>query len=1184
MTYASLLERRSKVEHGSSPWICRRIRVMRLSGLVFGLFVTVSIPLAGQITVTTKALPFGGLNQDYTAQLTATGGSGNYSWQISAGNPPPGIFFNQDTGQFSNAPTAVGTFSFTVKVFDNQNININATKQLSIGVMQISNSSELPNGSTCAPYSQTFLISDGPPPPFTWSFGGDSFTPPGLNLDSNTGVLSGTPATTGNFPFTIIAFSPSANIFATKDFSLIVAGLCFITTSLPNGDANSFYRQSVVITGGTAPFAWKVQSGSLPTGVTLDPASGLLSGTPTTPGPYSFTIQVTDHDNATSTQLYNVTINPALAFSSKSPLPPGTAGAVYSQTLAGTGGMPPYVFTSGNLPTGLTLSAAGVLSGSAGAGVFTITVTLTDSLHDAVNMDFQLTIVSAGPTLQVSPMALTFTVPFEGDAPPPQFIDVVPIGTQPINFQVGIDGGAAGTPAPGWISVKPMDPTAPARLVVNVNQGTMAAQTSNARVLISDNSGNITIVMVTLNIVSASPQLQVVPDTLHFAARFAAPGTLVQSLGIRSTGGGGPMSFTTSVQGNSTWVSGVTPVSGRTVPNSTVFVNVQVSTLGLQIGSYHDVIVFTSPAGTIKVPVALFVSGNGAILGLSVTGIRFQARQGGGFSNAQTVEVLDIGDPASSLAWSAEFVNGSQFFTATPTSGNATPDSPGILTLTPNANVLQNTAGGYYGLLKISSSQALNSPLYVVLVLDLQNSASPPLPDPSPAGLVFIATAGKPLSVGQLVNVNTSSASAAAFQVATLTADGGTWLTANPLTGTSTGQTPGQVTITVDASQLAAGIYSGEVDISMSGALRSVNIILIVLPGSTVAAHAVPAATSCTPAKLALAETGLVNNFSVPAGWPAALTVQLNDDCGNAVSNGSVTASFSNGDPPLMLRPGQSPSYSATWQPGVVSPQMTVTLQAQAGALTPATSQLIGSINQNPNAPPVLSENGTVNVFNRVPAGALAPGMIIEVYGAGLATAKGNPGVLPLPTSFQGTSLIVGPDEAPLYFVSGGQLDVQVAAELAPNQQYPVIAILNGALSVPVMADIAPIQLGIAAQTDGTVIAQHGANSAYVTATSPAKPGEVLVIYLSGMGPTNPSVPSGKPAPGSEPLARVTIPPTVSLDGQNATVQFAGLTPGLVGLYQINFQVPANARTGDLTLIVSQNGVSSNPTRLAVAK
>jgi hypothetical protein len=99
------------------------------------------------------------------------------------------------------------------------------------------------------------------------------------------------------------------------------------------------------------------------------------------------------------------------------------------------------------------------------------------------------------------------------------------------------------------------------------------------------------------------------------------------------------LSFSTSVQANSKWIVAVTPGSGQTRVNSTFFLKVQVNTQGLAIGSYHDVIVFSWSGGAVNVPVALFVSGNGAILGLSVTGIRFQARQGGGFTNPQTVAI-----------------------------------------------------------------------------------------------------------------------------------------------------------------------------------------------------------------------------------------------------------------------------------------------------------------------------------------------------------------------------------------------------------------------------------------------------------------------------------------------------------------------------------------------------------------
>ena len=70
---------------------------------------------------------------------------------------------------------------------------------------------------------------------------------------------------------------------------------------------------------------------------------------------------------------------------------------------------------------------------------------------------------------------------------------------------------------------------------------------------------------------------------------------------------------------------------------------------------------------------------------------------------------------------------------------------------------------------------------------------------------------------------------------------------------------------------------------------------------------------------------------------------------------------------------------------------------------------------------------------------------------------------------------------------------------------------------------------------------------------SPAKQGEVVVIYLSGMGATSPAVKSGQPAPGGPNLAKAVVQPTVTLNGQAASVQFAGLSPGFVGLYQVNF-------------------------------
>ena len=166
----------------------------------------------------------------------------------------------------------------------------------------------------------------------------------------------------------------------------------------------------------------------------------------------------------------------------------------------------------------------------------------------------------------------------------------------------------------------------------------------------------------------------------------------------------------------------------------------------------------------------------------------------------------------------------------------------------------------------------------------------------------------------------------------------------------------------MNPSALGTGIYTGGVSVSMSGALRTVNVTAIVLPpGSSTAAQprgefAAPLQSAgCLPTKLALVETDLVNNFATPAKWPASLIVQLYDDCANPVVGGAVVASFSNGDASLsLLGDGQNGTYSATWQPGAVTAQMVVTFTATAGTLQAATAQLIGGIGANQALVPSL--------------------------------------------------------------------------------------------------------------------------------------------------------------------------------------------------------------------------------------
>jgi uncharacterized protein (TIGR03437 family) len=275
-----------------------------------------------------------------------------------------------------------------------------------------------------------------------------------------------------------------------------------------------------------------------------------------------------------------------------------------------------------------------------------------------------------------------------------------------------------------------------------------------------------------------------------------------------------------------------------------------------------------------------------------------------------------------------------------------------------------------------------------------------------------------------------------------------------------------------------------------------------------------------------------------------------------------------------------------------------VTFNATATSLKAASAQLFGGVSANPTPPPQLSPGGTLNNLNPVVGAPLAPGSIVQVYGSGLAFESVSTGVLPLPTSFDNTAALIGQSSgfAPLYFLSNGQINLQIPYDVTTTkgpEQVPITVQVNNAITQPLTLSIVPAAPGVLSANDGPtkpqvqngahLVAQHSADGSLVSATSPAKPGEYLVMYLVGMGAVNPTVASGTPTPLS-PLSNVVLKPTVTVGGNASTVLFAGLTPGFVGLYQIDFQVPPSASSGELEVDVLQNGVAANPTLLPVTQ
>jgi uncharacterized protein (TIGR03437 family) len=328
-----------------------------------------------------------------------------------------------------------------------------------------------------------------------------------------------------------------------------------------------------------------------------------------------------------------------------------------------------------------------------------------------------------------------------------------------------------------------------------------------------------------------------------------------------------------------------------------------------------------------------------------------------------------------------------------------------------------------------------------------------------------------------------------------------------------------------------------------------------------------------------LSQTGLSGNFTTAAAWPKLISAQLMDDCGDAVSTGRVVTSFSNGDAPVSLDLSDPVAgvYSATWAPSNAASPVAVTLAASASAFAPVSLSVSGGV--SPNAVPIVSQGAVLHLLNPKPSGLLAPGTIVEIFGSGLAASPATPPSLP-PTSINGTTVLIGGTAVPLYYVSPTQVNAELPFELLPGHEYQLLVNANGGYTTPQPLQFAPVAPGVASFPDGHVIAQHG-NYSLVSSTSPAKPGEALVIYLAGMGATSVPVATGDPAQ-SGPLANASTAATVLVDGQPANVLFAGLTPQAVGLYQINFIVPGGNHFGDVALEVSQGSVSANKTMLQV--
>ncbi len=447
----------------------------------FGVSATYTISIACQvITVTNPANATGPAGTPFSETFSQSGAVGSPSFTLGSGTLPTGLTLHAATGILDGTPSQGGTFPITVTVTDSNGCTGTGptyTLIITCPVITVTNPG-VSTGTAGTAFSQTFTQSGGVGT-ITWSIASGTLptmvdpstasssngqlrpraevAPTGLTLNSATGVLSGTPHQVGTFPIVVRATDANGCTGDGTTYNLVIScnSISVTNPGVNTGTVDASFSQTFTASGNIGALSWS-ETGALPSGITLS-ASGVLSGTPTEPGSFPITVKATDTNGCFGTSSYTLTINCQTITVTKPVVTTGTVDTPFSQTFtqSGVGTHTPATFTlnTGSLPSGLTLSTAGVLSGTPGQpGSFPITVKVTD-VNGCFGVSTTYTLVIACQTITVtnpatttgtvgSAFSQTFTQSGVGTHTPATFTTA---STLPTGFSLSTAGVLSGT-------------------------------------------------------------------------------------------------------------------------------------------------------------------------------------------------------------------------------------------------------------------------------------------------------------------------------------------------------------------------------------------------------------------------------------------------------------------------------------------------------------------------------------------------------------------------------------------------------------------------------------------------------------------------------------------------------------------------------------------------------------------
>jgi len=324
--------------------------------------------------------------------------------------------------------------------------------------------------------------------------------------------------------------------------------------------------------------------------------------------------------------------------------------------------------------------------------------------------------------------------------------------------------------------------------------------------------------------------------------------------------------------------------------------------------------------------------------------------------------------------------------------------------------------------------------------------------------------------------------------------------------------------------------------------------------------------------------------------------IPTSPSCSHSVSPLALTAEGAGGSLAFDIQTGSSCAWAVSGVPDWITVSgrhfgtgsAKISLIVAPNPFVPRTANIsvagISILVNQPTGTPRINLGRIVNAASSTSSErVVAAGSIATAYGSFLLNSPASAEGFPLPTNISGLSLQFGGGvNAPLFYASGGQVNFQVPWEVAGGQQISVTAMVNGqpsAAQTLYLDDVSPGIFSMNGQGTGQGAIVESSNRS----SNPAKAGSTVIqIYCTGLGAVTNRPQSGSPAPYS-PLAVTLGTPYVEIGGVNADVLFSGLTPGAVGLYQVNARVPQTAPKGATVWVeVNKNLRRSNHVTIAV--